>query len=289
MGTTLQDQLDWLEQAREANADLGFLGRMLAVCSLPRTDQGRSRNFQRKNGPFTLAMTAVGPARLPYGNLPRLLLAWVCTEAVRTGERKLVLGNSLRNFMRRLGINNDGGVPRRRLRDQMERLFSSAISLTYRGNDKSVHLAGLIAEKSVFWWDYRRPDMDTLFPSEIQLSQPFFDSIVRQPVPIDLNCLHALRRSTLGLDLYLWLTYRTFSLTDPLPLTWKDLYKQLGPFPEKAEDSVTVQAFRKKCLRELTKIKLAWPGLNYTTERGRLILHRTPPQIPDERDRDAYA
>ena len=27
------------------------------------------------------------------------------------------------------------------------------------------------------------------------------------------------RRSTLGLDLYLWLTYRTFPLTKPLPLT----------------------------------------------------------------------
>ena len=38
MGTTLQEQLDWLEEAREADADHGFLGRMLALCSLPRTD-----------------------------------------------------------------------------------------------------------------------------------------------------------------------------------------------------------------------------------------------------------
>ena len=243
----------------------------------------------RANGPFTLAMSAGATGKLPYGNLPRLLLAWVSTEAVRTGKRELQLGKSLIGFMRRLGIENDGGYPRRRLREQMERLFSSAISLHFRGEGKSVHLAGVIAEQAVFWWDYKRPDMDSLFSSEIRLSQPFFDSIVRQPVPIDINCLQALRKSSLGLDLYLWLTYRTFSLREPLSLTWKQLYVQHGPFPEKAGDNVTVQAFRKKCLRELKKIQLAWPQLNYSTERGRLILHPTPPQIPDEREPDAYA
>ena len=40
-----------------------------------------------------------------------------------------------------------------------------------------------------------------------------------QPVPIDLNTLRAMKRSPLGLDLYLWLTYRTFGLKRPLRLT----------------------------------------------------------------------
>ena len=47
--------------------------------------------------------------KLPYGTLPRLLLAWVCTEAVRTGRRELVLGRSLAEFMRQIGITNDSG------------------------------------------------------------------------------------------------------------------------------------------------------------------------------------
>ena len=49
----------------------------------------------KRNGPFTLYMTVGGGNKLPYGNLPRLLLAWVCTEAVRTQRRELVLGRSL--------------------------------------------------------------------------------------------------------------------------------------------------------------------------------------------------
>ena len=40
------------------------------------------------------------------------------------------------------------------------------------------------------------------------------------PVPLDMNTLTALKRSTLGLDLYLWLVYRTFSLRAPQRLSW---------------------------------------------------------------------
>ena len=42
------------------------------------------------------------------GAKPRLLLAWVSTEAVRTQSRELVLGKSLSEFMRTLGIYNSG-------------------------------------------------------------------------------------------------------------------------------------------------------------------------------------
>ena len=38
--------------------------------------------------------------------------------------------------------------------------------------------------------------------------------------------------------------------------------------------------FRKDCLRELKKIKLAWPDLNYSTAPGVLILHPSTPAIP---------
>ena len=34
-----------------------------------------------------------------------------------------------------------------------------------------------------------------------------------------MNILKALKRSSLGLDLYLWLAYRTFALTRPLRLS----------------------------------------------------------------------
>ena len=94
-----------------------------------------------------------------------------------------------------------------------------------------------------------------------------------------MNTLTALKRSTLGLDLYLWLVYRTFPLRAPLRLSWKQVYRQFGADPAQATDKNTVNNFRTKCLRELKKIKLAWPGLNYSTAKGVLILHPSTPAI----------
>ena len=54
-------------------------------------------------------MSADGLYKLPFGNLPRLILAWVCTEAVRTGRREIVLGKSLSDFMRALGVYSSSG------------------------------------------------------------------------------------------------------------------------------------------------------------------------------------
>ena len=57
-----------------------------------------------------------------------------------------------------------------------------------------------------FWWNPQRPNQPSLWESKIELSEKFFNEIIRHPVPIDMNILHALKRSSLGLDLYLWLT-----------------------------------------------------------------------------------
>ena len=107
--TTLR-QVNQLIEAGEGEPELGFMARLLALCSLPRTNPKQRVQYIRRNGPYKLIMQAGGdPARLPFGNLPRLLLAWVCTEAVRTQHRELVLGRSLYEFMQRLGMEDRSG------------------------------------------------------------------------------------------------------------------------------------------------------------------------------------
>ena len=126
----------------EAASDTGFMARLLMLCSLPRTNPGRQLQHKRVNGPYTLIMTAVGQIGLPFGNLSRLLLAWVCTEAVRTQSRELILGSSISGFMRKLSINSDSGgdrSERTRLRNQMRRLFSAHVRLVYEHGEASVN------------------------------------------------------------------------------------------------------------------------------------------------------
>ena len=62
-------------------------------------------------------------------------------------------------------------------------------------------------------------------------------------------------------------------------LSWPTLYRQFGVDPAKASGKRTVQNFRYEILRELKKIKIAWPGLNYSTGKGVLILHPSTPAI----------
>ena len=124
--------MNLLVNASEAEPDLGFMARMLVLCSLPRANPGTQKEYKRVNGPYTLAMTAGVNTKLPFGNLPRLLLAWICTEAVRTQSRELVLGRSLSDFMGKLGMAPVGGGPtgaRTRLRNQMRRLFQCHVQL----------------------------------------------------------------------------------------------------------------------------------------------------------------
>jgi len=273
------DQVNQLASAREAEPDTGFMARLLALCSLPRTNPGDRKEYIRRNGPYTLGMNAGINNKLPFGNLPRLLLAWVCTEAVRTQSREIILGDSVSKFMRKIGIYSTSGGVHTRLRNQMDRLFSASVELIYEDEHGKQFAASRIADRGELWWNPKRPDQRSLWESKIYLGESFFNEIIAHPVPLDMNVLKALKRSPLGLDLYLWLTYRTFALTRPLRLSWPSLYRQFGANPAKAGDKRTVDNFRSKCLRELKKIKVAWPEISYATAKGVLILLPSTPSI----------
>ena len=281
-GFTLVNQVSQLAEASEADPDLGFMARLLALCSLPRSNPGNRLQYKRVNGPYTLIMYSSGAYKLPFGNIPRLLMAWVCTEAVRTQSRELLLGRSLSKFMRALGIKSNSGGARgeyTRLRNQMKRLFGCTVSLIYKDEHGEAAVNSLVARRTEFWWNERKPDDPALWDSKIELGEDLFNEIIRHPVPLDMNTLAALKRSSLGLDLYLWLVYRTFALRAPLRLSWRQVYLQFGAHPAKASDKRTVDAFRTKCLRELKKIQIAWPELNYATAKGVLILLPSIPVI----------
>ena len=276
------DQVEQLVRACEAAPDTGFMARLIMLCSLPRTNPGTQLQYKRVNGPYTLIVTAVGQSGLPFGNLSRLLLAWVCTEAVRTQSRELVLGPSFSGFMRKLGITPVGGT-RMRLRNQMKRLFNAHIQLAYEDKQVSASVNSPVASRIGFWWNERKPSERLEWDSTIELGEKFFNEIIRHPVPLDLNILKALKRSSLGIDFYLWLTYRTFTLKRPLRLSWRQLYRQFGVDPARAEDKRTTDAFRTDCLRELKKIKMAWPGLIFVMGAGALLLWPSKPAVPPPR------
>ena len=187
-GFTVADQVNQLVGASEADPDLDFMARLMVLCSLPRTNPGNRHQYKRVNGPYKLIMSVTGDHKLPFGNLPRLLLAWVCTEAVRTGSRELVLGKSLSEFMRTLGVYSSDGKAYTRLRNQMRRLFNAHVRLVYKDERVEVSVSSSVADRTEFWWNERKPDEQTLWESKIELGEKFFNEIINHPVAPSVNC-----------------------------------------------------------------------------------------------------
>ncbi|WP_437186781.1 hypothetical protein SH668x_000137 [Planctomicrobium sp. SH668] len=100
--------------------DKAFMARDLVQVTLPHSNPGDIPVWGRSNGNLTLTIKPdwvldpdTGKTRclgLPYGTIPRLLLFWITTEAVRKQERKILLGDSLSSFMRQLDLSRQYGA-----------------------------------------------------------------------------------------------------------------------------------------------------------------------------------
>ena len=216
------------EEAKEAGA-LGFMARAMVQATLPHK-QVAGNEFTRTNGNFSLTLLAPSKIGLPYGSIPRLLLSWITTEAVKTRERELELGHSLSQFMGELGLVPTGGRwgSITRLKNQMQRLFASSVTCTYDDGVTWALESVKPVDSARLWWEPRNPDQAALWKSIITLGERFYQEIIRAPIPVDMRALRALKRSPLALDVYLWLTYRMFYLRKPTMVRWESLSYQFG-------------------------------------------------------------
>jgi hypothetical protein len=269
--------------------DKTFTAKPLVLATLPHSDPGNVPAWKRVNGDYALIIRPGWDARTdqpvgyPYGVIPRLLLFWIVSEAVRTKSRRLELGPSLNQFLRAIGLNPATGRGKRgdatRLREQMDRLFQASISFQYANPGAKSWLNINIAPQGCFWWDPQDATQQTLWSSWVQLSEEFFNAITQQPFPIDTKAIAALRRSPLALDLYAWCAQRSYVVTKQNRasrcITWQALAEQFGG------DYAHRQHFRAAVKRALEQVKAVYPGLNVEYVRGGLRIHPGAMAIPE--------
>lgn len=250
------------EDARDAKS-IKFMARSMVLATLPHSDPGDVPAWGRKNGGYSLVIQPgytiddngkpknIG---VPFGVIPRLLLCWLTTEAVKTKEREILLGNSLSDFMRKIDMMPTGGRKGSitRLKTQAIRLFSSSISCVYDGENEFAKMSLPITDKTYLWWDPKNPDQISLWKSTVLLGKEFFEEIINRPVPIDFRALKALKGSPLLLDVYIWLTYRLSYLGKPAVIPWKSLQTQFGSNYARLED------FKVNFRRSLKKVLLVY-------------------------------
>ena len=240
------------------------MARELVQCTLPHSKPAAGvYKHKRVDGNLTLSITADPDLGLPYGAIPRLLMLWVTSEAMRSQERRLALGGSLNQFLRDVGLNPETGGGKRgdakRMRDQMVRLFRSRISFEYKqGSSGAGAMAWVdmaIAPKGYLWWDFNQPDQTALFDSWIELSEDFYKAITANAVPVNLTMAGQLKKSPLALDLFVWTAYRLFRMEEgeQVNIPIAALHHQFGT------DYARVRDFRAKLTAAIAKLETVWP------------------------------
>lgn len=264
------------EAATEAGA-LGYMARALVQATIPHS-RTEGTTFVRTNGDYRLSI--ISTTGLPYGSIPRLLLAWLATEAVRTKSREIVLGGSLSEFMGHLDMVPTGGTTGSitRLKSQTSRLFSSMIQCSYTTAERHAVKSILVADEADLWWSPSSPHQQSIVDSTVKLSQSFYDEIINNPVPIDIRALKALKKSPMALDVYCWSTYRVSYLKDRAFIPWEGLQNQFGSsYPTTSRGR---RHFKEKFIEALKKVSLVYPGLNADPQQDGLTLFPSRTHIP---------
>ena len=195
---------------------------------------------------------------LPYGSYPRLLLAYLTTEAVRTKNPEIHLGAA------------------QRLEEQLRRLLCMRLAWQTRvGLHPTSSGSGFLAAGRpcprglVSQLLSRRP----AWRSKIVLGQDFFQEITRSAVPVDLRAIRRLQRSPLAIDLYVWLTYRMSYLRKPTVVPWKSLEAQFGADYSRPRD------FRRRVSKLLEAVLRIYPSVRISLTDTGLRLYPSPPHV----------
>jgi hypothetical protein len=282
--------LDAAVQIRDVGyePEKAFVSREMVQATLPHKNPGDVPAWSRTNGNYALTIQPGWDTwekqsfGYPYGTIPRLLIFWLTTEALRTGNRHVELGDHLADFMRKLGLDSSRGGVRSdayRLRDQMERLFRARISFEYRDDQQQSWLDMQIAPKGMQWWSHNLNEQPTLWENWIELGEEFYKAITAYPVPVNMDALQVLKKSPLALDLYAWLTnqaFRASSSKRARKVAWRSLHEQLG------SDYTDVQNFRRKAIDAIRKIEVVYPELQVEMIEGGLSVKPCGPAIPSK-------
>ena len=274
----------------QANAAVSYYTPILIQCTLPHSDP-KTPTWVRTNGDVSLILASGVDEKgefigLPYGSFPRLMLAYIITRVIQTGERRIELSSHFSSFLKEIGYtgNHKGtGVKGRRIREQLIRLLRASVTFQAKSEGHLAVLDVKVAPKFELWWDYKNPEQDSFWGSYIDISEEFRQAILSTPVPLRTDILKALKKSPLALDVYMWVSYRLFTMhatgQESVSLGYGRLQEQFGTGI--AEQNY--RQFRKEFKLAFAKVDKNWCSsdgesqtLHYDLDETRLILYRSP-------------
>jgi Plasmid encoded RepA protein len=216
----------------DEDAGIGFLYSGWCQAALPHRKLANDKGWQIEGERVTLIVEPgmrkgthgePEPVGIPYGSRARLILLRL---ALRTQSRDVELGRNLHDWLLKMGI-PIGGRSFREVKDQTERISRCRLTFEIRRGNR-VGLANQNIMDSAVFFESPDPSQGTLFAQHARLSQAFFDTLNRHPVPIEEAAVRAISNNSVAIDIYAWLAYRLHSLQKPTSISWKALKHQFG-------------------------------------------------------------
>jgi hypothetical protein len=196
------------------------------------------------------------------------MMLYLCTEATKTRNPELYLGNTLSEFMR-LGL----GIPPitgkrgsiRPLQDQMTRLFASNMRFYITspgrkpGELKMSMINGVPLLSKFDIWFPRGIHEVGKWDGAVTLNEEIFERLKAGCMPVRQVDIIALQNSPMALDIYTWLAYSNFAMKQQRsrPLSWEKLKYQFGP-----EYALTRQ-FKPKFQQQLAEVVKIYPAASF--------------------------
>lgn len=267
----------------EPTERIGFLHSVLCQAGLPRR-RTEARAFERRSGHMSTLLEAgklfdgesFVDQPLPYGVIPRLIMVHLSTEAVRTQQRSIEVGESVRRFLQTLGVSTSGGKRGgyTALRRQLHALAACRMTLGMQAHGRAITVDTRPIQRFEAWVSHERANR-TLWPGVLELSEGFFSTLTQHAVPLDSRALAALRHSSLALDLYAWLAHRLYRVraVGGVKLSWWNLYEQFG------QEYGCSRDFKREARRALRQVLAVYPGARVGEVIGGIVLYPSMPPV----------
>jgi hypothetical protein len=210
---------------------------------------------------------------VPYGSIARLILLYLQTEAIRTGNPEVELGRSMKAWMTRMSL-SAGGKTYQLVSEQARRIsgcrltfFTDLTTAELRSNgafvQSSISLAGLADENQPSLWQDR-----------VRLDDGFWRSLKEHPVPVREEALKAIGTRSFAIDVYIWLAYRLHALTRPTPVSWAAIHSQFGA------GFRLVRQLKPTFLEALQLALAVYPEARVDLDEQGVTLHPSLPAVP---------
>jgi hypothetical protein len=249
------------QRREEANQTLCFSSRPFVLCGLPVRRLPKDQLiYERRNGKFVLQVTGHPEFGVPFGQ-DRLVPIFLATLAVQQ-QSQTIRFRTAAEMLETFGMQT-GGKEYRRLVSAFERVFGATIFFgtdAFNGSAKVVQRSRFSFMREAQIWYSRSPEQRPIsseFENVVVLSDDFYQEILAHPVPNDLEAVKLLAASPAILDLYMWLSYRSFKAkgSESIPIFGEfGLANQLG-----CVEYSRPRRFRAMLEQWLDTIRAIWP------------------------------